>query len=501
LRPLLSSLETEYSLAAYSNRGIRVDQATLIEKFMDASRKPFRYLNDPGGGLYLANGARLYPDSGLHPEYACPECAGHPAELIAHLEAGHRIVEEICKSLQSPRSYKKVLCYRSNVDYFTRNTWGCHENYLSQYPVEHHKANLYALLAARPIIIGSGGFEPTGFGLRFSLAPRLHLFMLNEAPHSTHSRPIIHTKQEPHSSSYCRIHLICRESINSQIAEKVMAGLMRLVIRLGDRGVDFTARARTQSPLDALLETCLSTNPGAKARLLIGGVIPQSLSPVDTIRCYISVIRDHLSVLPDWTEEILVDAEWLLAGLENNPDSLFGILDWPTKKLMFEIQLGEKTWGQLEADSKIIDQVAKLCSFYDLGHMPLSLTAENVRDAIASEHVGLCDKLLKPKGGLSWLDEFAELRSRLLHIDSTFSDVGKTTWNEIRQPEERVVSESEIDKAMRNPPETTRAKLRGKMVHHLSGNSQYRADWSYISCSDQVMELKDPFESREVWTL
>ena len=275
---------------------------------------------------------------------------------------------------------------------------------------------------------------------------------------------------------------------------------MRLVIRLGDRGVNFTTRARTQSPLDALLETCRSTNPGAKAHLLIGGEIPQALSPVDAIRCYISVIRDHLSGLPDWTEEILADAEWLLAKLEDNPDSLFGILDWPTKKLMFESQLGEKTWDQLEADSKIIDQVANLCNFTTLGHMPLSLTAAHVRDAIASEHVSLCHTLLKPKGGLSWLDEFSELRSRLLHIDSTFSDVGKTTWHELRQAEERVVSESEIDKAMRNPPETTRAKLRGKMVQHHSGNSQYKADWSYITRSDQVMEMKDPFENREVWT-
>lgn len=500
MRPSLSSLETEYSLAAYSYRGTRVDQAALIKNFMDVARKPFRYLNDREGGLYLANGARLYPDAGLHPEYACPECAGHPAELVAHLQAGHRIVEQLCKSLQGQRSYKKVLCYHSNVDYFTRNTWGCHENYLSQYPVEHHKQNLYALLAARPIIIGSGGFAPKGFGLRFSLAPRLQLFTLDEAPHSTHSRPIIHTKQEPHSSAYFRIHLICRESINSQIAEKVMTGLMRLVIRLGDSGVNFTTRVHTQSPLNALFETCRSTNPGAKGRLLTGGEIPGALSPVDTIRCYISVIRDHLSVLPDWSEEILTDAEWLLAKLEDNPDSLFGILDWPTKKLMFEMQLGEKTWGQLDADSKIIDQVADLCNFAARDHMPLSLTAENVRDTVAAEHVSRCHKLLKPKGGLSWLDEFAELRSRLLHIDSTFSDVGKSTWHELRQAEERVVSDSEVDKAMRSPPETTRAKLRGKMVHHYSGNDQYRADWSYIMRRDQVMEMKDPFENREVWT-
>jgi hypothetical protein len=179
---------------------------------------------------------------------------------------------------------------------------------------------------------------------------------------------------------------------------------------------------------------------------------------------------------------------------------LFGILDWPTKKLMFEMQLGEKTWGELDADSKLIDQIADLCNFATLGNVPLSLTAEIVRDTVASEHVSFCHKLLKPKGGLSWLDEFAELRSRLLHIDTTFSDVGKSTWHKLRQPEERVVSDSEVVRAMQNPPETTRAKLRGKMVHHHSGNDQYRADWSCIIRSDQVMEMKDPFENREVWT-
>jgi proteasome accessory factor A len=55
-----------------------------------------RYLFEkviPGArSVFLENGARLYLDTGFHPEYATPEC-DDIMELVVHDKAGERIVE------------------------------------------------------------------------------------------------------------------------------------------------------------------------------------------------------------------------------------------------------------------------------------------------------------------------------------------------------------------------------------------------------------------------
>jgi proteasome accessory factor A len=64
---------------------------------------------------------------------------------------------------------------------------------------------------------------------------------------------------------------------------------------------------------------------------------------------------------------------------------------------------------------------------------------------------------------------------------------------------ERMVSEKDISRGMREPPQTTRAKLRGDFIKHAKQKRRdYTVDWVHLKLNDQAQRTvlcKDPFRS------
>ena len=64
---------------------------------------------------------------------------------------------------------------------------------------------------------------------------------------------------------------------------------------------------------------------------------------------------------------------------------------------------------------------------------------------------------------------------------------------------DRVAAESDISKAMREPPQTTRAKLRGDFIRQAKAKRRdYTVDWVHLKLNDQAQRTvlcKDPFKS------
>jgi proteasome accessory factor A len=64
---------------------------------------------------------------------------------------------------------------------------------------------------------------------------------------------------------------------------------------------------------------------------------------------------------------------------------------------------------------------------------------------------------------------------------------------------DRMVSEAQISKAMREPPQTTRAKLRGDFIRQAKAKRRdYTVDWVHLKLNDQAQRTvlcKDPFRS------
>jgi hypothetical protein len=82
-------LENEYGLTCTLNGQLRLSSDNvaryLFEKVIPWARN---------ANVFLENGARLYLDTGFHPEYATPEC-DDVAELVSHDKAGERILEDL----------------------------------------------------------------------------------------------------------------------------------------------------------------------------------------------------------------------------------------------------------------------------------------------------------------------------------------------------------------------------------------------------------------------
>ena len=66
---------------------------------------------------------------------------------------------------------------------------------------------------------------------------------------------------------------------------------------------------------------------------------------------------------------------------------------------------------------------------------------------------------------------------------------------------ERAVTEDEVGLAMREPPQTTRAKLRGDFIRQAKAKRRdYTVDWVHLKLNDQAQRTvlcKDPFRSAD----
>jgi proteasome accessory factor A len=64
---------------------------------------------------------------------------------------------------------------------------------------------------------------------------------------------------------------------------------------------------------------------------------------------------------------------------------------------------------------------------------------------------------------------------------------------------DRVVTEPQVSRAMREPPQTTRAKLRGDFIKQAKAKRRdYTVDWVHLKLNDQAQRTvlcKDPFRS------
>ena len=70
-----------------------------------------------------------------------------------------------------------------------------------------------------------------------------------------------------------------------------------------------------------------------------------------------------------------------------------------------------------------------------------------------------------------------------------------------REMVERIVGDREISQAVENPPETTRARLRGEFIRRAKEQRRdYTVDWVHLKLNDQAQRTvlcKDPFKAQD----
>jgi len=185
----------------------------------------------------LTNGARLYVDH-AHPEYSSPECRT-PLETTLYDVAGEEIMRRalgIANDALDPSV--AITLYKNNSD-GKGNSYGTHENYLVRRDVEfaHLVRAMVPHFVSRQVVVGAGkvGAETEAaleYNPAFQLSQRAEFFEEIVGLETTLKRPIINTRDEPHSDAerFRRLHVIIGDANMSQVATFVKLGSTALLL-------------------------------------------------------------------------------------------------------------------------------------------------------------------------------------------------------------------------------------------------------------------------------
>jgi proteasome accessory factor A len=469
--PKVLGTETEYGIAAVGVPDFNpvLSSSLLISTFAGSLRRirwdyeqesplrdargfepiPSREVSDEDLGLanvILPNGARYYVDH-AHPEYSTPECLT-PRELVIHDKAGERILERSMREVatQIPEA-PALLIYKNNSD-GKGNSYGTHENYLvdRQTPFADIVRDLTPFFVSRQVFCGAGKlgseapWDERGRPI-YQLTQRADFFETEVGLETTLKRPIINTRDEPHADAerYRRLHVIVGDSNMSEWTTFMKVGITDLVLRMVEENTvmrDLTL----ENPIRAIREISHDVSCRRKVRLANG----RELSAIEIQAEYFertSRFVEHRGA-DAASKRLLREWESAIDALSGGePERLVRKVDWVTKQVLID-------------------------RYRARNDLPLS----------------------HPKVALMDLAYHDVNRQRGLYY--LLERNGKV---------DRAADERDVQRAMREPPATTRAKLRGDFIRQAKQKRRdYTVDWVHLKLNDQAQRTvlcKDPFKA------
>jgi proteasome accessory factor A len=433
-------LETEYGIVCTSNQpnGKPLSiQNTVMYLFREIIHG--RMYPD----VFLENGARFYQDIGCHPEYATPEC-DDVIDLVIHDKAGERIVAQLARSaerrMKSDGIDGKISVFKNNTD-TPGNTFGCHENYLMDRRVTFRQlaSKLIPFFVTRQVFSGAGKIKPEKSG-SYAISQRAQHIREEISIATTTARGIINTRDEPHADreKYRRLHVIVGDSNMSEFTNFLKISTTNIVLRMIEDGF-IQQRFNLRNAVRAIQQISDDISCTRKIELEDG----KRLSAVELQQEYLEIAKRYLEQNDSdfITDQTIMHWEYVLKCLSTDPMRLDQELDWVIKKKLVD---------KYASSRKLKWSSAKVAM--------LDLQYHNIRT-----DQGLYYKL--ERDGL------------------------------VR----RITEEKKIEHAIRYPPETTRAKFRGRFVQLCNEKKiACGVNWSYIQLYEPYQKLflsTDPLQA------
>lgn len=228
----------------------------------------------------LTNGARFYVDH-AHPEYSGPEvtCA---SEAVLYDLAGDEILRRAVTSVANGFADQEPIVIHKNNSDGKGNSYGSHENYLvsRDVPFDDLVSAMVPHFVSRSIYVGTGkvGAE-TDAGLRrdawFHVSQRAEFFEEVVGLETTLKRPIVNTRDEPHSDSekFRRFHVITGDAQLSHVGIFLKVGATAILLTaLEEFGVGVFP-ASPENPVAAMRTVGLDPSLSATFRLTDGRLV------------------------------------------------------------------------------------------------------------------------------------------------------------------------------------------------------------------------------------
>ena len=377
--------------------------------------------------VVLTNGARYYVDH-AHPEFSTPECAD-PLELVRYDKAGEEVLR---RSMLSANKMlppgQEIIVYKNNSD-GKGNSYGTHENYLMDRAVPFARiAHLITPhFVTRQVYTGAGkiGSEtPTSSArpVEFQISQRADFFEEEIGLETTVKRPIVNTRDEPHADPkrFRRLHVIVGDANLAEVATYLKVGATALVLSLIEDDAFGSMDLTLANPVQAIRRVSADLSLGVALEMADGTtmtaleiqwelyVLASKYAEERGLDC-VGGEESGRSILRRW--------EHVLQGLEADPESLAGQLDWVAKKRLLE----------------------------------------GYRD----------------RHGLQWSDH------QLAAVDLQYHDLrpGKSLFSKLDT--EQLVTPESVLEAVVEPPRDTRAYFRGQCLKRW-GSSVVSANWDSV---------------------
>jgi len=435
-------IETEYGVTC-TFRGQRRLSPDEVARYL------FRRVVSWGrsSNVFLVNGARLYLDVGSHPEYATAECDSvHQA--VVHDKAGERILEELLRSAEDRLKEEGIKgdihLFKNNTD-SAGNSYGCHENYLTTRndDLSHYSEILIPFLVSRQIYAGAGKLLQTSRGPKYVISQRAEHIWEGVSSATTRSRPIINTRDEPHADAehYRRLHVIVGDSNMSEYVTFLKVGAMAVLLRMVEDSRFNLKDFSLENPIRAIREISHDMTFKKPVKLASG----KEITALQMQKDYLSSAHKYREQYGFPENELLALEMWehVLTQLESEPLKLDRHLDWVIK--------------------------------------------HNLMTAYMDKH------------DLDWDNP------KIALMDLQYHDIRRTNslFYKIQDRGmcERMITDDEMFAAIDQPPQNTRAKLRGDFIRKAKEKKRdYTVDWVHLKLNDQAQRTvlcKDPFRSQD----
>ncbi len=398
--------------------------------------------------VFLTNGSRLYLDVGSHPEYATAEC-DDLLQLIAHDRAGEAILNDLVQSAEERMAADgfngKLYLFKNNTD-TAGNSYGCHENFLIPRKLEFARLAeiLIPFLVTRQLIAGAGKIVNVEGEPLYAFSQRADHVWEGVSSATTRSRPIINTRDEPHADAeyYRRLHVIVGDSNMSESTQLVKLGATDLMLRIIESG-KIMEDLRLENPIRSIRDISHDFNGKTMVKLANGA----QMTALQLQRRFLKLATDFVAregAHHERVPQVLELWERTLDAVESgNFSTIDTEIDWAIKH--------------------------KLINSYATRH---NLGIES---------------------------------HRLAQLDLTYHDIdtkrGLFHLLRNRGQAASVVEQADIDFAVDNPPQSTRAKLRGDFVRAAKdAERDFTVDWVHLKLNDHVGQTvlcKDPFVNED----
>lgn len=483
----IMGLETEYGLSLTGLAGLTGQVADAACERPDPSAESLAALlfrpvqrRYRAANTFLPNGSRIYLDVGAHPEYATAE-AIRPRDLLVADLAGESLMKDLCHQAQAEveRSYGPQSIFhlfKNNVD-SQGNAFGCHENYLIHRGLGLLllKETLIPFLVTRQIFTGTGHMDQNGF----QLSARADF--LDEAVSSatTHSRPMINTRDETHADSrlYRRLHVITGESNRSQTATWMKAAITHLVLCLIEEAweEDEEGEGKGDRRLDDLRRSFALADPAAAMREISHSLGQTPILLEDRRRLTAARIQglywDRICSMADRHQE---EIERVEPAYRRLLDLWKETID---RFLSMEEDPGSQAWLKLVP---WVDWAAKRLLLEKVAGRP-------VQDFPQGSRPGLL---------------------RLIQMDQAYHDLAQDlVYRSLldRGVVRRQAQDDQVAFFRDHAPQSTRARMRAALIRLAQDhNLTWSCDWTHCtilsplsSCPDLTVDLLDPFRDQD----